>query len=985
MGFICLKMYAKLVQAPPHSAILVMVHPWYPWMPPLGLAYVSTYLRAKGYAPLVYDFNAKLYNSLPDQKRKYWDVSTISRIPFPELVNILREEFSSQIEELTQILIQRPEPIVGFSVNYLNISIASQIARSIKENCKGKLIVFGGPGCFWEYNRNEIPPGCVDIFVIGEGERTFYQIVDNFYRGEDISRIKGTIVNSNGKSINNLPPILIQDLNQLPFPTFEEFELSDYGCGEGNITTLPLLTSRGCISKCSFCIDYMMCGHYRMREPEHVVTEIQHHINVNKVRNFSFNDLLCNGQLKKLERLCEFIVERGLDIQWGSYGMARGDMTLELLKKMKQAGCTTICYGIESGSDSVLKLMGKLYSSADAQKVLRLTHQAGIKATFNIIIGHPGEGKKEFKETLNFIKRNRKYIDGIINVSTLFINPTARLGKEPSKFELYFPRNAYSFKLVTLKKILFPRFYKIFGTSAPVSELKGIDLSEFVDNRGNTKPVRLKRLVKTLKFILRLGLFKEDPIINVYATEDRKVSETIQKVSERWTIRNKDILLKCNYKGFIKIFYKDTLLTVGSGLNLAFRIKDRWQDTSQFTWEIRKINSTTLKVFISVPELGMFQDWILKLGKDYIVWRIDGGFKNKNFLPDEIKLGIQIPALYKYWISSPYAGRFPELGEEWRSLELKVQKRVALYPSDKDLSTFFGLRLRKLKSSLPLDLRLENLPQRLGFRYVNFRSSHFKINAQKKFKLVLRLELEKKEGKEYLEEVQLHPYRVGIKKWYSPQLWKELETEVSKILTCPNSYLWVKLCRGLKIFFKNREITSGFGGNVSFRINGTLYDTSQVNWNSLSLKNCWIFNIYWSEENLNLLWKLKIKRNKLIWEYKLTSLEPLELEELKFSILLSKSYRYWALDGTRGALPDPLGGKWQFVPLQKIKAQKILLKSESQDIPEFFCLKSKPGYFQLEVPNPESLNGNFLHALWERVSLKRSQGLKFRYVLEFKE
>lgn len=91
----------------------------------------------------------------------------------------------------------------------------------------------------------------------------------------------------------------------------------------------------------------------------------------------------------------------------------RPEMTPGLLNKMKKAGCKVISYGLESGSDNVLKLMRKGYTSESAERVIRDTFRAGIYTIFNIIVGYPGETEDDFNETNDFLIRNVQYANEI--------------------------------------------------------------------------------------------------------------------------------------------------------------------------------------------------------------------------------------------------------------------------------------------------------------------------------------------------------------------------------------------------------------------------------------------------------------------------------------------------------------------------------------------------------------------------------------------
>jgi hypothetical protein len=181
-----------------------------------------------------------------------------------------------------------------------------------------------------------------------------------------------------------------------------------------------------------------MCFPFRTRRPENIIEEIRHHVERYEITHLEFNDLLCNGNLYQLERLCELLIDCRIDVRWISYAAVRKNMTDALMDKMKKAGCNSLCYGIESGSDAVLKRMNKHYTRKDAGAVLKKTHQAGIEPRVNIIVGFPGESRDDFQQTLDFIYENRKYIAQVTNVSSFVFMPGADLGIYPHKFGIKF-------------------------------------------------------------------------------------------------------------------------------------------------------------------------------------------------------------------------------------------------------------------------------------------------------------------------------------------------------------------------------------------------------------------------------------------------------------------------------------------------------------------------------------------------------------------
>jgi radical SAM superfamily enzyme YgiQ (UPF0313 family) len=955
-----MKMFQPLIDGPESDVLLLMIHTWYPWMPPLGISYISSYLESKGYKTLLFDFNAKLYNHVSDHDKRIWDISTISSLPAEEIVNILINSFLEEINELIDIVLKRPEPIVGFSTNYLSIHVVNHIAKIIKNRKSDKLLVVGGPGCFWDYDRSAIEPGAVDLFVLGEGERPFYRIVKNFYNDISLDNIAGTISVKNGKELINGFIDPINDLSAVPHPSFKNLDLNDYGLGERNTRTLPILTSRGCISKCTFCVDHMMCYPFRMRDPESIIEEIKFHIEENNVKNFAFNDLLCNGDLKKLGKLAELIKRESLNIEWGSYAIARGDMSLELLKSLKDSGCSSLCYGIESGSDKVLKIMKKMYTASDAERALRLTKKAGIKATFNIIIGYPGECRKDFKQTLSFVKRNRDYIDSIINVSTLFINPAAELGMKPGKFGIYFFKQPNNFKFISLKRLLMPKRYEIFDKNLSISDLKGIDISDFISKGGNTKPVRLKRLVKMLYFLQNLDIFKSDPIINVYTNEDIQVKRAVDYVNSRKSLVFKDTEIKFSKDGFAKIFFNNSCITTGPGLDVSLRIKDDWYGSSRYTWGIKKIGLNKIKITIKMQDIFIEQKWVLEVKPEGLYWKIYVDSRGRDLALREIKAGLQLSENYKYWgDSKSKQGILPDLNDNWQNLDLDHLQSAWVKSGSGDNDIIAAIN--RIKSSIPLALAIESSFLKYGLRLLLFKSNVIKNSKSNKLRIKLFCSFE------------------NVSSLFLKQQ-KKLDQNKNSYIEKPRS-LNLDIDRGAKIYYKNIEISSERGAFMRFDYKGKIFDSRDTAWAGQKRS---VFGISWNEIPFEAIWKTKLKHNSIIWNIQLSSLKDINLSEFKFGICLDKRYNFWSTGLFKGNMPDSTKDRWDYMPIRKSFDNKIILKSLQNGLPQLYLYKPRRSFFQTEVTDLNISDSKIAYAVIRDLSIKNEKPLKFSFKLVLK-
>jgi radical SAM superfamily enzyme YgiQ (UPF0313 family) len=427
---------APVVKEP--DVLFVFCPPWDVYMPPLGISYLASTLGKLNFEVLIFDINIQLFNKLDECDKELWRAEKYNYWVDKGLFCALKSKFHEYIKVAADKIIETGAKIIGFSVHMSNRLFTIEVAKEIKKRSKDKLVVFGGYGCSNEQMRHEVPEGVVDIFVVGEGEETIVEIMTRINNRMRIENIEGAIIVSNSKSagLNLRKPM--EDLDSIPFPTYREYFLENY-----IDPTLPLLISRGCIGKCAFCNDYVLAHPYRARSAKNVFEEIIYHFNNNGVTSYSFKDLLCNGNIKNLEELCDLIIKEGLNLTWDSQAIPKRDMSLEVLLKLKKAGCHTLIYGVESFSDSILKKMRKYFTAEDAIEVLKLTKKAGIRTLINIIVGFPGEGEEDFMQTYNAIKENNDYIDMFSSLNTCCVNADCDLDTAHEDYGIILPDNPY--------------------------------------------------------------------------------------------------------------------------------------------------------------------------------------------------------------------------------------------------------------------------------------------------------------------------------------------------------------------------------------------------------------------------------------------------------------------------------------------------------------------------------------------------------------
>jgi len=393
---------------------LVTTPPWGVNNPPVGPAYLASFIKKHGYKSVVYDFNIDFYNSAPEDIKLLWHVENKNFWSDPNWFSVILEVFNRKINEAVDKILKTDTPYIGFSVVDPKERMTIEFIKRIKEKDKSKKIILGGPACLSEHSRRiftDSIPEYIDYFVIGEGEETLLDLLDKKCSGI----VKGTISKNNG-TFSYTPRELIEDLDLIPHPTYEDFNLNNY---QGQ--SLILEWSRGCRGKCAFCINYKLVSKYRIRSAKHIFQELKYHLIHNRIKNFTICDPLINGSPELLDKLCDLIIKEELNIRWTGEAAPRKDMDIPIFKKMKRAGCSKLQIGVESASDKVLRKMRKIYTSTDAEQFIKRASLAGIETEIFIMIGFPEEGEEEFQETVEFIKRNRPYINTIKSINTLHL------------------------------------------------------------------------------------------------------------------------------------------------------------------------------------------------------------------------------------------------------------------------------------------------------------------------------------------------------------------------------------------------------------------------------------------------------------------------------------------------------------------------------------------------------------------------------------
>ncbi|MFH0782198.1 MAG: radical SAM protein [Pseudomonadota bacterium] len=414
--------------------LLAICPPWGVVNPPLGPAYLAANLKQRGLIVDVLDINAHLHKLAIEDEKGLWLLKNDNVWRKAEQVDGLFCRWQEAVSDLAGKIVASGVPVVGFTIIDPNEFFTSRFIQLLKEKSPQLLVLAGGPGCEAQGQREFLTresAGGIDYFFVGEGEWVLSEFLLSKKRGEVTGLSQVIPAHDEPQYKASIPQV---DLESIVSPSFEEFDMQLYS-GE----SLAVMWSRGCIGRCLYCKEKALWGRYRCRPVAAIVAELKAYILRYAADNFVVYDSAINGNPKHLEAICEAIFAESLDISWSGEAIALKSLSEELLTKMRRAGCHTLVYGIESGSDNVLTSMGKLSNSRDAGEVIRRTHKAGIKVAVNILVGFPGETESDLQMTVDFLRRHARWIDRIDSVSTLQIVTDTPLAAKIHDFDLVLP------------------------------------------------------------------------------------------------------------------------------------------------------------------------------------------------------------------------------------------------------------------------------------------------------------------------------------------------------------------------------------------------------------------------------------------------------------------------------------------------------------------------------------------------------------------
>jgi len=320
-------------------------------------------------------------------------------------------------DELERFLDGRAFDVVGFTGTTENRFLAWEwIALTRRMLPDAKIVVGGNHFTYTAEQTLEAIPD-VDVVVRGEGEITLLELLRAWESGTGPGKVLGVSYRENGRIVHcpprpfekNIEPFLIReealDDVVLPHGSYSPFMLMR-NYEQEEVRALPIHVGRGCPGKCVFCLYNKKL--YRTRSVESVLAEIQEKQQRYDCRTFHLQDPHLLKRRRFIKEFCRRLAEARLDIQW--YAETRVDIDVDLLERMRDAGCVSLDFGLESASEKVLRTLKKGITLDQARRVIERCASLGIRIKVFTMISLPDETPADARETLDFLKRYRHQI-----------------------------------------------------------------------------------------------------------------------------------------------------------------------------------------------------------------------------------------------------------------------------------------------------------------------------------------------------------------------------------------------------------------------------------------------------------------------------------------------------------------------------------------------------------------------------------------------
>ncbi len=342
--------------------------------PPIGLLYVATCLKEAGH-------NVRIFDNGP-------------------------QGFSA--ERLVHWIKSQDPDLVGFTTLTITTLFADKVAKLLKEELPEIPVVYGGYHATINHRRILKEQPFVDFVVRGEGETIVVELADALESGKNIEGIRGISFRENGRIHVNQDSPLTEDINSISFPDRSLLQHEYLGVINGFRTTIEkfttIVSSRGCPYNCTFCAASVHGRRkWRGRSPENIMEELSY-LSDQGFGQIYFVDDSFTVKSSRVIELCRQMKKEDLDMYWATE--TRVNLAeKEMLRTMKQSGCTGLYFGIESAIPWILEYYRKRITLQMAKQAIKNCNDVGMDSFASFILGAPGETLAEIWATIMFASK----------------------------------------------------------------------------------------------------------------------------------------------------------------------------------------------------------------------------------------------------------------------------------------------------------------------------------------------------------------------------------------------------------------------------------------------------------------------------------------------------------------------------------------------------------------------------------------------------
>ncbi|MDD6056908.1 MAG: radical SAM protein [Clostridiales bacterium] len=294
--------------------------------------------------------------------------------------------------------------VIGGYYQYRKLLSLSEAIHASKNRKNFKYAIGGhGPASDPEYFLRKTG---ADVVGIGEGEISFVEMLDAFAEKRSLESVDGiAFLDKSGNYVRTKPRELIQNIDEIAWPAYDLFDMTYYSLLrlpniKANERCMPMLSGRGCTFACNFC--YRLDKGFRPRSAESIIKEIEFLRDTYNIKYIAFSDELLMSSRERTLELCQAFIDAKINVKWDCNGRLNY-ADIDVLEKMKEAGCVFINYGIESLDNATLRVMHKGLTRDMIIRGVENTLQVGISPGLNIIYGNINEPLSAIDDAVEFL------------------------------------------------------------------------------------------------------------------------------------------------------------------------------------------------------------------------------------------------------------------------------------------------------------------------------------------------------------------------------------------------------------------------------------------------------------------------------------------------------------------------------------------------------------------------------------------------------